>query len=144
MKRPCGHTLPHVKHISDPFPKWRLFWRHAVMLHGVLTSHHSQDFCIMPVRSNKKKIKSHFLTWWPWHLTYDPDHQTRPRYSPGQPTHKISCWYIKRFIGQSAHRLKDDSDSMTSSADAGDNQIKLYLYVYAGYMVSVATLSLIM
>ncbi len=83
--------------------------------------------------SNQEKVSrigrtSHFLTWWPWPLTYDFDHQTWPRDGPVWPTCQISCPYIKWFSHQSAdrwthtqtHRHTDtQDDSVTSTADAG-------------------------
>ncbi len=77
-------------------------------------------------------LKSHFLTSWLWPLTYDLADQTWPRYGPGKSPCKISCPYVKRFTCESAHRHTDrrtdththGSDSMTSTANAGGNNVQ--------------------
>ena len=89
-----------------------------------------QDFasCL----SNQKNVsiiawKSHFLTWWPWPLTYELDHRTWPRYGSGRPACQIPCLYAKRFNRESADRrtdtLTDGTDSITSTAGAGGNDL---------------------
>ncbi len=50
-----------------------------------------------PRLADLKFQKSHFLTWWPWPLTYDLDHRTHVRYRQGQSLHQILGPYIKRF-----------------------------------------------
>ena len=74
-------------------------WRQHVASQEVLTSHDRPGF--VSCLSNQKKVsritRSHFLTWWPWPLTYDLDNQTWPRYGAGRPPCQISCLYVQQF-----------------------------------------------
>ncbi len=66
-----------------------------------------------------------FVTGWPWHLTYDLDLQTWPRYYQGQSLYRILWPYAKRFSCESAtwlthwHTHTDISVFITWTADAG-------------------------
>ena len=58
--------------------------------------HNSIGQGFVSCNSNQNKVsrivrKSHFLTCWPWPLTYDLDHHTWPRYDLGWCPCKISC-----------------------------------------------------
>ena len=67
------------------------------------------------------------LTWWPWPLTYDLDHQSRPRFYQGQSLCQILWPNIKWFGRESAdilthrqtHIHTEGSVFLTSTADAG-------------------------
>ncbi len=49
----------------------------------------------------------HFLTWWPWPLTYDLDLWTWPRYSSTGHTHQKSCPYVCPFSRESGNTHTD-------------------------------------
>ncbi len=63
----------------------------------------------------------HFLTSWPWPLTYDLDLWTWPRYPSTWPTHKKSGPYVCPFSRESGntHRHTDNVKTITPVADAG-------------------------
>ena len=69
----------------------------------------------------------HFLTWWPWPLTYDLDLWTWPRYPSTWPTHQRSGLYVCPFSRESVHRQTDRHThthtdyvkTITPIADAG-------------------------
>ncbi len=83
-------------------------WGHMTSRHHAMTSHDVMCQTIgqglVSVNSNKKTLKKTFLTWWPWPLTYDLEHQNCPRCHQGQSLYQISWPYIKRFSCESANR----------------------------------------
>ncbi len=112
------------------------WWRYIVLCCHVMAWHQTIGHNFVLCHSNQKKVRkiaqtSHFLTWWPWPLTYDLDHHTWPWYGPGWHTCQISCPCVKRFCLESADRRThrqtdrhtDRTDSITSTADAGGNEI---------------------
>ncbi len=72
-------------------------WMHMKPLHAIMS--------IMGQKAQPKTPKLHFSTWWPWPLSYDLDHQTRPRCHQGQSLCQILWLYINQFYRESAHTL---------------------------------------
>ncbi len=62
---------------------------------------------IDPSIIRQKTSVKHFLTCWPWPLTYDLDLRTWPRYSSNWPTHQRSGLYVCPFGRESVHRQTD-------------------------------------
>ena len=104
MKTPAFMYLPRREFLS-PFPRQTsmtshdlILWRHDVNFDvHILASPY-----IIWDRPNQKTMEIHFLTSWPWPLTYDLDHWTSPRFYLGQCAHRFSSPYLKRFSHESA------------------------------------------
>ena len=65
---------------------------------------------------------SHYLTWWPWPLTYDLDLWSWPRYSSTWPTYQKSGPYVCPFareIGSRQTHTQIDRQCQNYVADAG-------------------------
>ncbi len=64
-------------------------------------------------------------------LTYDLDLQSYSRYCQGQPPYQTMGPYVKRFSRERAdrrtHRQTDGTDFITSTADAGGNNLCIVL-----------------
>ena len=105
-------------------------WRHMTSRRDIMWRHyvrawHQTDGWTGNIHrpTHKKLQESRFSTWRPWPLTYDPDHQTHPRYHQGQSPRQILASYVKRFNRESAEwqtdAHTDGTDFIPSTADAG-------------------------
>ena len=89
MKTPQGSCTSPIGHFKVHSPHWS----HVMMSHDGMTSYCDVTWrpditpkarllyhAIQIKKVSRTAQKSHFLTQWPWPLTYGLDHQTCPRY----------------------------------------------------------------
>ena len=77
-----------------------MLWKHPMSLYSLQLYYRVGFWWDIPLKYPLK----HFLTSWPWPLTYDLDLQTWPRYPSTWPTYRNSSLYVCPFGRESGNR----------------------------------------
>ncbi len=92
------HRKKHIRFENTPrcIPEFLLWWVH--------------------IQGSQKSMEcpnEHYLTSWPWPVTYDLDIRFWPRYPPTWPACKNSSPYVCPFSRESDNRQTDDVKTIT-------------------------------
>ncbi len=105
-------------------------WRHSVTSFDVIC----YDKVNLHGPTHKKLQNTHFWTWRPWPLTYDPDLRTHSRYHQGRSAYQILnlksvCLTVQPWeswiTDRRTDRHTDRTDFIPSTADAGGKNADL-------------------
>ncbi len=131
-------------HIHSLCTSWRHWhhdvipWPHVISWCRSVMSHEVTPYAIMISHGNSLQAeawKSHFLTLWPWPLTYELDLQFQPNVKVNFHTknqgHRSNSLAVRVFTDRHTHRSTDDSNSMTLTADVGcKNKRKKFVKIF--------------